>query len=197
MNNLRLRFAQNAGFWVGVLLFAILYTLYSSLHPKGWSVDLFVQNSNESFALIMVSMAQTVPVITGGLDLSVGPIMTLTNCLASVLVSGPAGAIVLGILASLAAGARGVLDRHVGPRAGAAPQPPRTTARVSTMPYRAFGEGKAGADPVDRGGNVDQSRKFGPQGNMRHRVCSVIPAPACACARPATDSANWRRCSLR
>ncbi|MDA8254020.1 MAG: ABC transporter permease [Rhodospirillales bacterium] len=105
MNNLRLRFAQNAGFWVGVLLFAILYTLYSSLHPKGWSVDLFVQNSNESFALIMVSMAQTVPVITGGLDLSVGPIMTLTNCLASVLVSGPAGAIVLGILASLAAGA--------------------------------------------------------------------------------------------
>jgi ribose transport system permease protein len=105
MNNLRLRFSQTTGLWLAILLFAMLYTLYSTLHPKGWSVDVFVQNSNESFALIMVSMAQTVPVITGGLDLSVGPIMTLVNCLASVLVSGSAGAIVFGMLACLAAGA--------------------------------------------------------------------------------------------
>ncbi len=105
MNNLRLRLSQNLGLWLGVLLFAILYTLYSTLHPKGWTVDVFVQNSNESFALIMVSMAQTVPVITGGIDLSVGPMMTLVNCLASVLVSGSPGAIVLGIVACLAAGA--------------------------------------------------------------------------------------------
>ena len=104
MNNLRLRLAQNGGLLVGIVLFVLLYSLYSTLHPKGWTVDLFVQNSNESFALIMVSMAQTVPVLTGGLDLSVGPIMTMTNCLASVLVSGHAGAIVLGILACLAAG---------------------------------------------------------------------------------------------
>lgn len=104
MKNLRLRLAQSGGLWVGVVLFLILYTLYSSLHPKGWTVDLFVQNSNESFALIMVSMAQTVPVLTGGLDLSVGSIMTLTNCLASVLVSGHAGAIVFGIVASIVVG---------------------------------------------------------------------------------------------
>ncbi len=105
MTNLRLRFSQSVGLWLGVLLFAVLYTLYSTLHPKGWSVDLLVQNSNESFALIMVSMAQTVPVITGGIDLSVGPMMTLVNCLASVLVSGSPTAIVLGIVACLAAGA--------------------------------------------------------------------------------------------
>jgi len=83
----------------------VLYTLYSTLHPKGWTVDLLVQNSNESFALIMVSMAQTVPVLTGGLDLSVGPIMTMTNCIASVLVSGNPGALVGGIALCLAAGA--------------------------------------------------------------------------------------------
>ncbi len=105
MNNLRLRFSQNTGLWLGVALFVALYVFYSTLHPKGWSVDLLVQNSNESFALIMVSMAQTVPVITGGIDLSVGPMMTMVNCLASVLVSGSPLAIVLGILACLAAGA--------------------------------------------------------------------------------------------
>jgi ribose transport system permease protein len=105
MKDLRLRLSQSAGLWVGVVLFAILYALYSSLHPKGWTVDLLVQNSNESFALIMVSMAQTVPVITGGIDLSVGPIMTMVNCLASVLVSGSAGAIAAGIAICLIAGA--------------------------------------------------------------------------------------------
>jgi ribose transport system permease protein len=104
MKNLRLRLSQSTGLWLAVVLFALLYTLYSTLHPKGWTVDLFVQNSNESFALIMVSMAQTVPVITGGIDLSAGPIMTLVNCLASVTVSGTSGHIVLGIVACLAAG---------------------------------------------------------------------------------------------
>jgi ribose transport system permease protein len=105
MNDIRLRITQNLGLWLGVLLFVLLYTLYSTLHPKGWTVDLLVQNANESFALIMVSMAQAVPVITGGIDLSVGPMMTLVNCLASVLVSGSPTAIVLGLLACLAAGA--------------------------------------------------------------------------------------------
>ena len=30
----------------------------------------------------MVAMAQTVPVLTGGLDLSVGAVMTMVNCVA-------------------------------------------------------------------------------------------------------------------
>ena len=104
MKDLRLRLTQSVGLWVALGLFAVLYTIYSTLHPKGWSVDVLVQNSNESFALIMVSMAQTVPVLTGGIDLSVGPMMTLTNCVASTVVSGTPLQIVLGILLSLAAG---------------------------------------------------------------------------------------------
>ncbi len=105
MNNLRLRLSQSTGLLVAVALFAVLYTLYSALHPKGWSVDLFVQNSNESLALVFVAMAQTVPVLTGGLDLSAGATMTLVNCLASTLLTGSAVGIALGILACLAAGA--------------------------------------------------------------------------------------------
>jgi ribose transport system permease protein len=105
MKDLRLRIAQNGGLWLAIALFAAIYGLYSVLHPKGGTVDLFVQNSNESFVLIMVAMAQTVPVLTGGLDLSTGPLMTMVNCLASTLVSGSAQEIALGILAALAAGA--------------------------------------------------------------------------------------------
>ena len=105
MKDLRLRFGQGIGLWVALALFAVLYTVYSSLHPKGWSVDVFVQNSNESFALIMVSMAQTVPVLTGGIDLSVGPMMTLANCVASTVVSGSPVEIVEGLILTLLVGA--------------------------------------------------------------------------------------------
>ncbi len=105
MKDLRLRLSQSVGMWVALLLFSALYILYSSLHPKGWTVDVLVQNSNESFALILVSMAQTVPVLTGGIDLSVGAMMTLTNCVASNVVSGSAIQIVEGLLLTLMVGA--------------------------------------------------------------------------------------------
>ena len=32
-----------------------LYLFYSELHPKGFTVDLFVQNSNEASTLILLS----------------------------------------------------------------------------------------------------------------------------------------------
>jgi ribose transport system permease protein len=105
VRSLRVALSQNLGLLVGVGLFAVLYTLYSSLHPKGWSVDLLVQNSNESLALIFVAMAQTVPVLTGGLDLSAGAVMTLVDCLASTLLTGSGWHLALGMVACLLAGA--------------------------------------------------------------------------------------------
>ncbi len=104
MRDLWLRLSQSVGMWVAVALFLVLYCLYSSLHPKGFTVDLFVQNSNESLVLIFVAMAQTVPVLTGGLDLAAGATMTLVNCVASTTISGSAGAMVGGVLLCLAAG---------------------------------------------------------------------------------------------
>ncbi|MBV9538916.1 MAG: ABC transporter permease [Acidisphaera sp.] len=97
--------ARNPGLLIAIALFAALYLLYNALHPKGFSIDLLVENSNECMALIFVAMAQTVPILTGGLDLSVGAVMTLVNCLASTLVSGSPGAMAGGIVACLAAGA--------------------------------------------------------------------------------------------
>ena len=68
MSNLRLWISHNTGALIAVCLFLVLYVFYSSLHPRGFTTDLFVQNSNEALALIFVSMAQTLVVILGGID---------------------------------------------------------------------------------------------------------------------------------
>ena len=95
---------QNRGFAGALLLFTLLYLTYNMLHPRGFSAAVLVQNSNEAVAIAFVAMAQTVPVLMGGLDLSVGAVMTLTSCLASELVSGTPLQIVLGMILTLAAG---------------------------------------------------------------------------------------------
>lgn len=105
MNGIRLTIAQNRGFAGACLLFAVIYLAYNVLHPSGFSAAVLVQNTNESVAIAFVAMAQTVPVLLGGLDLSVGAVMTLANCIASELVHGTPLQIAFGMVATLAAGA--------------------------------------------------------------------------------------------
>ncbi|HMR29569.1 MAG TPA: ABC transporter permease [Geminicoccaceae bacterium] len=104
MKDLRLRLTQNLGLLLAIGLFLLFWLTYNFNHPKGFSTVVLVQNANEAFVLAMVAMAQTVPVLMGGLDLSVGAVMTLVNCLASVLVNGSGGHILLGVVICLAAG---------------------------------------------------------------------------------------------
>jgi ribose transport system permease protein len=95
---------QNRGFYGALLLLAVLYIVYNFLHPKGFSTNVFIANTNESVALAFVAMAQAMTVIVGGLDLSVGSVMTLTGCIASELVRGEPWQIVFGCLVTVAAG---------------------------------------------------------------------------------------------
>jgi ribose transport system permease protein len=96
---------QKAPLLLAIGVFAALFLFYNFNHPRGFSSAVLVQNGNEAFALAMVAMAQTVPVLMGGLDLSVGAVMTLVNCLASHLLSGSPAQMALGAAACLAAGA--------------------------------------------------------------------------------------------
>ncbi len=98
---------HNVGLSLALALFAGLYVLYNALHPRGFSIDLLVQNANESLTLVLVAMAQTVPVLLGSIDLSVGPLMTLVDCIGSHVLAGSPGEIALGMLLCLAAGALG------------------------------------------------------------------------------------------
>ena len=103
--DLGLRLRQNMGLLGSIILFAVLYLLYSLAHPKGFTSQVLVQNADEAFSLALLAMAQTLPVLAGGLDLSVGAVMTMVNCLASVLVIGSPLQIAGGIILCLAAGA--------------------------------------------------------------------------------------------
>lgn len=96
---------QNRGFCGAVLLFAALYLVYNFLHPRGFSANVLIANSNEIVALALVAMAQAIAVLSGGLDLSVGSVMTLTNTIASELVNGDPWQVVLGCAVALLAGA--------------------------------------------------------------------------------------------
>ncbi len=109
MKNLRLRLSQNVGAMLALGLFLILYIFYSILHPRGFTVDLFVQNSNEALTLMLLGMGQTLPVLLGGIDLSVGSLMTLVDSLASEVVRGSAAEIMFGIALCIATGLVGGL----------------------------------------------------------------------------------------
>src|ERR1700689_2437471 len=86
-SDLTIRLRQNAGFVTAFALFCLIYLFYHLVHPKGFSSAVLVQNADEVFTLAMLAMAQTVPVLAAGLDLSVGALMTLVDCLASYLLA--------------------------------------------------------------------------------------------------------------
>ncbi|PJA60819.1 MAG: ABC transporter permease [Rhodobacterales bacterium CG_4_9_14_3_um_filter_71_31] len=86
--DLRIRVRQSAGLLTAIGLCAALYLFYNLNHPRGFSSAVLIQNSNEAFALAMVAMAQTLPVLLGGIDLSVGAVLTLVNVAASHVMNG-------------------------------------------------------------------------------------------------------------
>jgi ribose transport system permease protein len=104
MNDLRIRLGHNLGPLLALGLFLVFYLIYNVYHPRGFSGQILVQNANESFVLVMVAMAQTLPALVGGLDLSVGATMTMVNTLASYLLVGSPVQVALGMVVCLLAG---------------------------------------------------------------------------------------------
>ena len=104
-SDLAVSLKQNSGVVAAVLLFLALWIFYNLFHPKGFSSQVMVQNANEAFSLALVAMAQTLPVLAGGLDLSVGAVMTLVDCVASHVLMGSPLQIVFGIVVCLLTGA--------------------------------------------------------------------------------------------
>ena len=60
-------------------LFAALFTLYIAKHPVGWDTGVLVTAANKGVLLAIVAMAQTLAVLTGGIDLSVGMVFVLAT----------------------------------------------------------------------------------------------------------------------
>jgi ribose/xylose/arabinose/galactoside ABC-type transport system permease subunit len=100
----RFWYAENKGTLLAAVLFIVMFTIYVSNHPAGFTPNVVQTASNKATLLAFVAMAQCFVVITGGIDLSAGMILILTNCLASWLVVGTPFETGIGIFAVLLAG---------------------------------------------------------------------------------------------
>ena len=104
MKDWRYWIAEQRGALLAFGIFLVMFTIYTSNHPAGLTANVVQTASNKGVLLAFVAMAQTLVVITAGIDLSVGMIFILTNCLASWLVVGTPAETALGVAAVLLAG---------------------------------------------------------------------------------------------
>ena len=104
MKDWRFWFEEQRGTLMALAIFVVMFIIYTSNHPAGFSVNVVQTAANKSVLLAFVAMAQALVVLTSGIDLSVGMIFTLTNCMASWLVSGSPTHVVIGIIAVLLVG---------------------------------------------------------------------------------------------
>ncbi len=98
------RLAEHKGTLLAFAVFVAMFTLYIANHSVGLTPSVATTAANKAVLLALVAMAQTLPVLTSGLDLSVGMVFILANCLASTLVHGTPLQVAGGIVAVLAAG---------------------------------------------------------------------------------------------
>jgi len=96
---------ENRGTLAAFAAFVAMFTLYAANHPAGLNANVATTAANKGVLLAIVAMAQTLVVLTSGIDLSVGMVMVLANCLASHIVVGTTGPAALGVLGVLAVGA--------------------------------------------------------------------------------------------
>jgi ribose transport system permease protein len=105
--------AEQRGTLLAVAIFVVMFVIYVFNHPaiasNGFSVralsNIGQTAANKGVLLAFVAMAQTLVVLTAGIDLSVGMIFTLTNCLASWIVVGDPLMTGLGVIGVLLVGA--------------------------------------------------------------------------------------------
>lgn len=104
MKDWRYLMAEQRGTLLALCIFIVMFIIYTTNHPAGFSANVVQTAANKGVLLAFVAMAQTLVVITAGIDLSVGMILLLTNCLASWLVVGTPLETTLGVIGVLAAG---------------------------------------------------------------------------------------------
>ncbi|PTM93339.1 ABC transporter permease [Mycoplana dimorpha] len=96
---------EQRGTLMGLAIFLLMFSVYIANHPAGLTVNVVETAANKGVLLAFIAMAQALVVITAGIDLSVGMIFVLTNCIASWIVVGTPMQTALGVAGVLLAGA--------------------------------------------------------------------------------------------
>jgi ribose transport system permease protein len=105
MKDWRFHLAEQRGTLLALAVFVAMLGLYVMNHPAGLTANVIQTVANKGVLLAFVAMAQTLVVLTSGIDLSVGMVFILCNCLASYLVAGSGVATALGVAGVIATGA--------------------------------------------------------------------------------------------
>jgi ribose transport system permease protein len=87
-----------------VVLIAVVCALGAALTDRFLSLGNIVNVYEQSTDLALVSLGQTLAILTGGIDLSVGSLISLTSCLTSGLINGDPSRVIPVVLAVLALG---------------------------------------------------------------------------------------------
>jgi ribose transport system permease protein len=101
----RFHLREHRGAYAAAVMFVVIFALYIAKHQTGWTVPVLTTATNKGVLLAIVAMAQTLPVLTAGIDLSIGMVFVLANCLASHLVVGTPLQVAFGVVVVLAVGA--------------------------------------------------------------------------------------------
>jgi ribose transport system permease protein len=94
---------RHAGTLLAYLAFCILMGLYISLLPR-FSAAQAISIANQGMTLAIAALGQTLVILTGGVDLSVGPLIALTNSIAASLMTDDPGQVALVVLLVLGIG---------------------------------------------------------------------------------------------
>jgi ribose transport system permease protein len=100
----RYRLSEHRGTLLALAFFILMFAIYASNHPAGFTANVVQTAANKGALLALVAMAQTFVVLTAGIDLSVGMVFVLTNCLASWIVVGSPAMAGLGVVGVLLTG---------------------------------------------------------------------------------------------
>ena len=99
------RLREQRGTLLALAAFLVMFVIYAANHPAGLNANVAQTAANKGVLLAIVAMAQTLVVLTSGIDLSVGMVLVLANCLASTIVVGSPLQVALGVLGVLTTGA--------------------------------------------------------------------------------------------
>jgi ribose transport system permease protein len=100
----RYRLREHKGTLLTFAAFVVMFTIYATNHPAGLNANVATTAANKGVLLAIVAIAQTLVVLTAGIDLSVGMVMVLANCLASTIVVGSPLMTALGVMGVLFVG---------------------------------------------------------------------------------------------
>lgn len=102
--DLRYWFGEQRGTLLAFAVFVAMFVIYTGNHPAGFNADVVTTAANKGVLLALIAIAQTFVVLTSGIDLSIGMIFILCNCVASYIVVGTAFEAMLGIVGVLLTG---------------------------------------------------------------------------------------------